>query len=365
MTMSPSTDQQTALENSSQEYRGVVADQRSSFGSATREGNGPVLVVTVDTEEEGLWSGEFKAHDNSVENIRGLDRFQQFCVDFGIHPTYLVDTPVVEDDDSAELLRSFHERGQCEIGAHLHPWCAPPFNETVNAYNSYMCNLPARLQLAKLEGLTESIENRFGRRPTSFRAGRYGLDAVGMRHLAELGYLVDSSVLPFTPPEPDGAPDHRGAPFTPYHPSFVDLQTPGEMEELLELPISAGYSRHRFSSMARLRNLLSRPPMRWSKINGLLDALNLVRYVKFTPEFNDATRLNQLVDAYVANGAECIVCMLHSSSLLAGCSPYARREEDVDRIYAAMSGTFEYCLGGRGISVATMTEAAESVISCS
>ncbi len=169
----------------------------------------PVLLVTVDTEEEGLWSGGFRTHNNTVANIQGLDRFQSVCEDFGIRPTYLVDTPVVEDDGSLQVVRRFHDANTCEIGSHLHPWCAPPFNEQVNAYNSYLCNLPSSLQSAKLEKLTELIEDRFGRRPTSFRAGRYGLDAVGARHLGELGYVVDSSVLPFMPTESDGAPDHR------------------------------------------------------------------------------------------------------------------------------------------------------------
>ena len=28
------------------------------------------LIVTVDTEEEGLWGGEYRAHGNSVRNIQ-------------------------------------------------------------------------------------------------------------------------------------------------------------------------------------------------------------------------------------------------------------------------------------------------------
>lgn len=325
-----------------------------------KQTSNPVLIVTVDTEEEGLWSGTFQSHNNTVENIRGLDRFQRFCHDFGIRPTYLVDTPVAEDDFSVATLRRFHDAGDCEIGAHLHPWCAPPFEEQVNSYNSYMCNLPSALQRAKLEGLTALLEDRFGRRPTSFRAGRYGLDAVGARQLAELGYLVDSSVLPFTPPEPDGAPDHRGSPFVPYHPAADDLRQPGDQQELLELPIAAGYNRRDLIRMDRLRSALSRPPVRWLKVNGLIDSLNLVRYIKLTPEFNSARRMNQLVDSYLANGVPSIVCMLHSSSLLAGCSPYARTESDVDRIYEAMFDTFKYCLSKLGMTAATMTEFATS-----
>ena len=87
------------------------------------------LIVTIDTEEEGLWGGAFKTSGNTVENIVGIDRFQQLCEQHDIRPTYLVDTPVVEDDRSVDLLKPAWESGRCEIGAHLHPWCAPPLQQ--------------------------------------------------------------------------------------------------------------------------------------------------------------------------------------------------------------------------------------------
>ena len=104
----------------------------------------PTLIVTVDTEEEGLWTGEYPANGNTVENTRGIPRFQALCDQFGIRPTYLVDTPVVEDDRSVELLSEIQQSGRCEIGAHLHPWCTPPFS---------------------LEGLEKGVGNLLPERP--------------------------------------------------------------------------------------------------------------------------------------------------------------------------------------------------------
>lgn len=177
----------------------------------------PHLIVTIDTEEEGLWGGAYRATGNTVENVRrGVGRFQELCDRFGIRPTYLVDAPVVEDDYAAGLLREIQDDGRAEIGAHVHPWCNLPFEEELNARNSYLCNLPERLQRDKIVWLTDAIEARFGRRPTSFRAGRYGLDIAGARILYDLGYVVDSSVTPFMDHSRDGGPNFEDAPFLPY-----------------------------------------------------------------------------------------------------------------------------------------------------
>ncbi len=48
----------------------------------------------------------------------------------------------------------------------------------------------------KLKNLTEHIESAFGKRPLSFRSGRYGFNENVARVLVENGYLIDSSVTP-------------------------------------------------------------------------------------------------------------------------------------------------------------------------
>src|SRR5262245_26219040 len=174
------------------------------------------LIVTIDTEEEGLWGGCYRRTGNTVENIQHVPRFQALCDGFGVRPTYLIDAAVVEDERAAGLLRKIQDDGRCEIGTHLHPWCNPPFEEEIVPRNSYLCNLPLPLQRAKLSWLTERIEERMARRPTAFRAGRYGLDIVGARLLEALGYAVDSSVIPFTSYSGEEGPDFSDAPQTPY-----------------------------------------------------------------------------------------------------------------------------------------------------
>ena len=166
------------------------------------------LVVTIDTEEEGLWSGDYPK-TGEVTNIRGVPRFQELCDRFGVRPTYLVDAPVVQSAEAVSILRPIQDDDRAEIGTHLHPWNNPPTIEQRCSRNSYLCNLPAELQRQKIEWLTDAIESAFGRRPRSFRAGRYGLDICGARILERLGYCVDSSVIPLTDYSVGGGPDFR------------------------------------------------------------------------------------------------------------------------------------------------------------
>ena len=62
------------------------------------------LIVTIDTEEEGLWSGKFSGYDNPVENLAGIPAFQAICDRHGIHPTYLVNSPVVSSKQDSAVL---------------------------------------------------------------------------------------------------------------------------------------------------------------------------------------------------------------------------------------------------------------------
>ncbi len=321
--------------------------------------SGHSLVVTVDTEEEGLWSGQFRRRGNTVRNIEGIPRFQQLCSSYGIHPTYLVDTPVVEDTRAVAILREHHTHGACEIGSHLHPWCAPPLVEETGGAQSYMCNLSEDLQRRKLTRLTESIEHAFGRRPTSFRAGRYGLDIRGARILADLGYVCDSSVINFTDYSDRGGPDFWAAPTQPYWIGGEHLCQPSNRGVLLEVPVTVGFNRRRFSWASRVVGAARKPFVRRLRLTGVLDRTGLIRRIKFSPEQSSARRMNQLVDACLANGSPVMVMMLHSSSLVPGMSPYAPDSSALEAVYARLEATFDYCRNAQKMTGRTLTGFAE------
>lgn len=364
----------------------------------------PILIVTVDTEEEGLWSGQFVREGNRAENVAlGLPRFQELCERYGIQPTYLVDAPVLEDQQAVGLLRSLAERDSCEIGAHLHPWCTPPLEEQISPETTFLCNLKPHLQRAKLEWLTEKIQSVLGVRPTSFRAGRYGICPVALCALQNLGYVTDSSVLPFADYTNIGGPNFTHAPVVPYlalHPSSDDHErcdlltknpcavsdthrNPGSLGRmnsngncwqeaevtpyesaisgLVEVPVASGYTRWPFRRWHNLKCFLRRWGGARLRLPGLLDRLNIARYVKFSPEQSNLTRLKQLVDVYCAHHLPVMVMMLHSSSLVPGFSPYCRNEYDLDEMYRRLEGIFDYCIRQHDMPTMRLTEYARAV----
>ena len=61
----------------------------------------------------------------------------------GLVPTYVIDYPVATQPERLRAAAGdLGTSGRCTIGAHLHPWVNPPFNEAVTAANSFTCNLP-------------------------------------------------------------------------------------------------------------------------------------------------------------------------------------------------------------------------------
>lgn len=333
----------------------------------------PVLIVTVDTEEEGLWSGQFRRHGNTVENVKhGVPWFQELCARHAIRPTYLVDAPVVEDDEAVYLLRKYREQGQCEIGAHVHPWCNPPFEEDPIPRNSFLCNLPPPLQWAKIEWLSDRIAEKFGAQPTAFRAGRYGIGAHGLVALESLGYRADSSVLPFVDYSAQGGPNFSQFPVVPFVPLETVVWADGstaiasrseslQMQPVIEIPVASGYTRWPFERWHRLRRMIVSLGGKALRLPGLLDRLNLARYVKFSPEQASLRRLKQLAGVYCRYHLPVMVMMLHSTSLVAGGSPYCRNEQDRMRMAETLNGIFRYCREDCGMPTATLSEYAENV----
>jgi hypothetical protein len=194
----------------------------------------PLLQVVVDTEEEFNWSRPFDRDNVSVTAMQSQYLAQELFAPYGLRPTYVIDYPVATTPDSIAALASFHASGQCQIGAHLHPWVNPPFDETVSSFNSYPGNLPPELERRKLAALTDAITASFGEPPVVYKAGRYGVGAATAAALRALGYLVDLSIVPHSDFSDDGGPNFRGCPGRPY---WI-----GEAGELLEIPLSRGFS---------------------------------------------------------------------------------------------------------------------------
>jgi len=307
----------------------------------------PVLAVIVDTEEEFDWSRPFSRSAVRVGSIAKQLLMHQVFGRHGIVPTYVVDTPVATTPSSVKVLEGLLRAGRCEIGAHLHPWVAPPHAEEVNARNSYPGNLPRQLEYDKLAGLTEAIQRNFGTRPVVYKAGRYGFGSCTSDTLEALGYQVDVSVVPHTSFAGDGGPDFRRFPDRPYW--F------GTNGTLLELPLSVGFAGRLAPQGDTLFPRLQNPWARRLRLGGVAARLGLLERLRLTPEGNDLAAMKRLTRAMLAQGHQVFTFCYHSPSLGTGHTPYVQSEDDLRAFLSACEGYFEFFAGELGGRFATVT----------
>ncbi|OQY57609.1 MAG: hypothetical protein B6245_16080 [Desulfobacteraceae bacterium 4572_88] len=313
-----------------------------------------LFVMTIDTEEEWDWSGDFPERDFSVQNTRNIPKFQEFCNNLGVKPTYFVDYAIISDPASAECLKVPFQRGKCEIGAHLHPWCNPPVEETVNQENSYIVNLPPELVKRKLINLTKKIEEAIGERPRSFRSGRWGMNEEILKLLADEGYTTDSCVFPFYA---DSTFSYYGAPDTPYWPDFENLKTRGTQRDIFEIPVSSGFNFKNFELSDKIHQFLSSDPWRHFRMIGILWRLGLFKKLQLSPELTNSSDMISCIQACLRRGHRIIHMFFHSSSLLQGGSPYVSNEADETRFYKSIEDVVHYMKANTNVTFCTLSEA--------
>lgn len=302
----------------------------------------PLLLVVIDTEEEFDWSLPHARENTAVSSVAAQGLAQEVFSDHGIIPTYVVDYPVAATPSAVSVLKAYADRGECLIGAHLHPWVNPPDVEQVNAHNSYPGNLPHDLERAKLEVLTAKITESFGSRPLVYKAGRYGVGPGTARILKDLGYLIDVSVVPFTNFDDDGGPDFSRAGFEP---AWF-----GEGGELLEIPLSVGfYGALRGLGPALFPKVSRRAGMRM-RLPGILARSGLLERIRLTPEGVDLAANIRLARSLHEQGCRVFSFTYHSPSLVPGMTPYVASEAQLESFIATMDRFFSFFreeLGGR------------------
>ncbi|MBL8861558.1 MAG: polysaccharide deacetylase family protein [Planctomycetes bacterium] len=309
----------------------------------------PVLLVVVDTEEEFDWSQPFDRSQRSVGHLRAVGRFQDVCDEAEVAPVYVVDHPIATTPEAVAALREIHERGACEIGAHLHPWVSPPHDEQVSARNSYPGNLPRALERAKIERLTEAIESAFGARPRAYKSGRYGFGPHTGAILDELGYEVDLSPAPPFDLRADGGPDWSRAPAEPYR-----LDTP---RRLLAAPNTGGFVGWAGGFSRPLYALASSAPGRALRLGGILARLGAVERLFLSPEGYAGADLVRLTRALLGSGVRVFVLSLHSPSFEPGHTPYVRDARELHSLLESCRNYFRFFLeelGGQSLTASDL-----------
>lgn len=308
----------------------------------------PSLCVVVDTEEEFDWSAPFDRANTAVTAMADVERGQAVCEAFGIRPHYTVDYAVVCQEEGAAPLRQFLKDGRAEVGAHLHPWVTPPFDEAVCARNSYPGNLEPELEAAKLRTLTEAIESHLGVRPTAYKAGRYGLGPNTEGILESQGYEVDLSTRPAFDLSRELGPDYSRHPARPYW--F------GTKRPLMALPSTGAFVGYLAGHGPRLWNLAREPKLQWTRLGGLLSKLRACRRLHLSPEGADFDDLRCLVESLLERGVRTFNFSYHSPTLKPGCTDYVRSEADLAAFLETFRRFFDYFLGELGGTATTPLE---------
>lgn len=277
----------------------------------------PTLYVVVDTEAEFDWSGQFSPSLTSVSAIAGVGRGQEILERYGLRPVYVVDYPVASQPNGYLPLLRILERGACDIGAHLHPWTTPPFEEVFSEWNSYAGNLPLELEERKLQNLVAIITQNFGQAPRYFKAGRYGIGSNTMSLLIKHGINVDFSIMPNTDLRARGGPDFRLYSAQPYL-----------FGKVLSVPMTRAHVGI-LSKWKILRWMINTSLAQKLKFPAIMSKFGLLNLVTLTPEGVTAREQITLLRQMTSENQKIFVLHYHSPSLMPGHTPYAKTEQDV------------------------------------
>lgn len=304
---------------------------------------GQRVLLTIDTEEEFDWEGPFTRDRHGLKHVEAIPRFQAFCEEIGAHPVYLVDWPIATNARAVEIIGDALRRGKADIGAQLHPWVNPPFEEEVNARNSYAGSLPVELEKAKLSALCEMIDKAFGRAPLIYRAGRYGLGPNSAEILKANGIAIDTSVRSLFDYRAQSGPDYSHHPITPY---WVD-----DARQLLELPVTSVY----WGLLRQMGRQLHRAQRHVPTMFGGFSRLRLLERIALTPEGVTAEEAIRGIDIALDEQLPVMVLSLHSPTLAPGFTPYTRTEEDVEALYVWLREIYAY-LASRKVESTTVAD---------
>lgn len=284
------------------------------------------LAITIDVEEDN-WSDY--GTSPALSNIPRLLELQEVFDRYKVKPTYLITYPVASDRSSVSMLRKIMEDGRCEIGAHLHTWYTPPFDEEKTVKNTMLFNLPQELQYKKVASLHEKIFENFKMEPVTFRSGRWGFDHAVAEIIHRLGYKVDTSVSPYMNWEKYDGPD-----FSDRSPMTEILHMDKNRDpdsSILEVPVTIGFLQSDFDGCNACLKKISNSSLRHFRLVGILDKLKLINKVWLSPETDDGDKMISLAKTFVKKKYSLLNMFFHSPSLQGGLTPFTKtKQEEVE-----------------------------------
>lgn len=300
----------------------------------------PRLFVVVDTEEEFDWGAPFARENVSVTAIAEAGRLQAVLEPHGLKPTYVVDYPVASTKSSADTLAEFASRGTARIGAHLHPWVTPPFDEPLVPEMSFGCNLGASIERSKIAQLTTTIVRNMNVAPRVYKAGRYGFGETTADTLEALNFTVDASVIPHMDFTNESGPTFMG--HTPEPARF------GRSRKMLELPCTTGFIGTARKAGEPLHRMASANWLKPTRAIGILSRAGILNKVMLSPEGNTLEEMKTLTRALHGDGLRTFAMTFHSPSLKPGCTRYVKTAPERDEFLRTIDQYCEFFFGEIG-----------------
>jgi hypothetical protein len=303
------------------------------------------LVITIDVEEEGLFSGSYPRAGSGVANIAELRRLEFIPQEFGFPLTLLVTYPMAQDQTVRQRLISWHQEHGAEIGVHLHPWNTPPFEDLPYPEPIPTANLPLVLVEAKLRSLVNCLTETFPEPPRSFRMGRFDWSSGLLNLLPRFGLKVDSSMVPLTI---KGAGSQNF--LAPADPFWLDVPV-SSGAPLLEAPVTmvpvwAGSAR----ALHRLAGLLP-----GNVGEALLSRYRFVGAAGIHPAWFPLFSMRLAASLHRRRHGRVLTLFLHSSELLPGGSPDFPDGAAVDRMVQKLRDFLAWLVKGGPVTGVTLS----------
>jgi hypothetical protein len=300
----------------------------------------PAFLITIDTECDNSWA---RSHTVTTHNAAYLPRFQALCELYGLRPTYLTNWEMATDPVFQEFGRDVLARGAGEIGMHLHAWNSPPIvplTANDDLHHPYLIEYPEEQLREKVKVMTCTLEDVFGVKMVSHRAGRFSFDAVYARALVEHGYRVDCSVTPNVSwqsykgdPSGAGGTDFSTFPEAAYFLDLENISRPGALQ-LLEVPVTV--TAPFFGQAARACRAVLETSWLGRKVANRL----FPRLAWLYPKGNNHRWLSRLLLAAKEKGRDYAEFMIHSSELMPACSPRFPTADSVEALYDTLEALF-------------------------
>ncbi|WP_047682748.1 MULTISPECIES: polysaccharide deacetylase family protein [Xenorhabdus] len=296
----------------------------------------PAFIITIDTEGDNLWQNSDRI---STENTQYLPRFQNLCERFGFKPVWLTNYEMAMDDSYIEFAKDVIARNTGEIGMHLHAWNNPPMVPLTDddmRYKPYLIEYPKNQIKAKIDLMTNLLEEKLQTKMLSHRAGRWAFNEYYAQLLAEYGYQVDCSVTPkvnwrFTKGDPNG---NGGTDYSrfPSHAYFMDLQDIAKEgnSSLLQVPMSIQYKHSPIMNFIKQKYDHLRGKQRSPSVNWL------------RPKGGNLQQMKAVIRQTLASGNDYVEFMLHSSEFMPGGSPTFQTEEKIELLYQDLEELFGF-----------------------